>query len=115
MDLESLTRTSGEGLQGDGAGIGHWRMSESNPAGPQSGSVPFPSRADDSDTAEIEEVLRTQIDETTRRPQVTELYLGQHLGSLDRQMLVERQLMSRSIRRLMAAEGSALVTKKTSA
>ena len=93
MDIESLTRKSGEWLRATGP-ESDIVMSSRIRLARNLAQFPFPARADDTTRAEIEELLRELI---KRRP------AGRHLNyipvsaltTLDRQMLVERQLISR--------------------
>ena len=93
MDLDSLTRTSGEWLRGSGP-ESDIVISTRIRLARNLAQFPFPNRADDSTRAEIESALR----ETFQRLQLgTKLnYLSvKGLPEIDRQLLVERQLISR--------------------
>lgn len=93
MNFESLTRTSGEWLRGSGPDSDIVISSRIRLARNLS-DYPFPTRADDDVRNEVESVLRKEI----RKLEVGDdlLYLDvDSLGALDRQFLVERQLISR--------------------
>src|SRR5262249_10399262 len=95
MNLDSLTHTSGEWLRG---------------AGPESDIVvssrirlarnlaafPFTNRASPPQKAEIEAMLRERIAKLDVEPKLAYLSLA-GLSTLDRQFLVERQLISREL------------------
>ena len=93
MDLDSLTHTSGEWLKGTGPDSDIVISSRIRLAR-NLAQFPFPNRADDAARAEIESLLRGRI---------KHLQLGKPLNyvnvnaleTLDRQFLVERQLISR--------------------
>jgi protein arginine kinase len=93
VDLERLTRTSGEWLKGSGA-ESDIVMSSRVRLARNLAKYPFPTRADEETRCEIEQLLREQFD---GRPAGLRLnYCEIHgLESLDRQLLVERQLISR--------------------
>jgi protein arginine kinase len=93
VDIDSLTQTSGEWLRGTGPESDIVISSRVRLAR-NLAQFPFPNRADDDAKSQIEEFLRSKIDQ---------LRIGVKLGyvdvarleSLDRQFLVERQLISR--------------------
>lgn len=95
MDLESLTRTSGEWMRGTGP-ESDIVMSSRIRLARNLAQFPFPSRCSDSARAEIEALLRQII---TRLPLERPLHYFRvdHLEALDRQFLVERQLISREL------------------
>ena len=110
MQLDDLTHTSGEWLRG---------------SGPQSDIVissrirlarnlaqfPFAGRADVREKAEIEELLRQQI--LDLKPRWRFHYLEvEHLNELDRQLLVERQLISRELAEGEGNRGVAFVPEE---
>ncbi|MDX1969519.1 MAG: protein arginine kinase [Planctomycetaceae bacterium] len=95
MDLESLTQTSGEWLRGTGpeADI---VMSSRVRLARNLAQYPFPNRANDAVRAEIEELLRTQIAGSPGGKALEYLRIDK-FETLDRQFLVERQLISREL------------------
>ncbi|WP_040591764.1 protein arginine kinase [Schlesneria paludicola] len=93
MDLESLTRTSGEWLKATGPDS-DIVMSSRIRLARNLAQYPFPSRADDSVRAEIEESLRTLIEKNPAGRKLNYISVSA-LELIDRQMLVERQLISR--------------------
>jgi protein arginine kinase len=95
VDLESLTRTSGEWLRGTGP-ESDIVMSSRIRLARNLAQFPFPSRCSDSSRAEIEALLRQIIE---RLPLSKPLYYFRldNLETLDRQFLVERQLISREL------------------
>jgi len=95
VDLESLTQTSGEWLRGTGpeADI---VMSSRIRLARNLAQFPFPNRAGDAIRAEIEELLRGQIADCPGGKPLEYLRIDK-LETLDRQFLVERQLISREL------------------
>lgn len=95
MDLESLTQTSGEWLRGTGpeADI---VMSSRVRLARNLAQFPFPNRANDAIRAEIEELLKTQIAGAPGGKTLEYLRIDK-FETLDRQFLVERQLISREL------------------
>ena len=93
MDLESLTRTSGEWLKATGPDS-DIVMSSRIRLARNLAQFPFPSRADDSVRAEVEELLKTQLAKHPAGRKLNYIVVS-GLELLDRQMLVERQLISR--------------------
>lgn len=95
MDLESLTQTSGEWLRGTGpeADI---VMSSRVRLARNLAQFPFPNRANDAVRAEIEELLKTQIAGAPGGKTLEYLRIDK-FETLDRQFLVERQLISREL------------------
>ncbi|MEX0936426.1 MAG: protein arginine kinase [Pirellulales bacterium] len=106
MELEDLARSSGEWLRG---------------AGPESDIVissrirlarnladfPFITRATDSDRVEIEKILREQISAVADSDRLMYFNVSE-LGGVDRQFLVERQLISREHAESQGARGVAI-------
>lgn len=93
MDIETLTRTSGEWLRGTGPDSDIVISSRIRLARNLS-DFPFPPRADDDVRAEVEKLLRRELKRLSIADDL--LYLNVHsLEPLDRQFLVERQLISR--------------------
>jgi protein arginine kinase len=95
VDLESLTRTSGEWLRGTGP-ESDIVMSSRIRLARNLAQFPFPSRCSDSSRAEIEALLR-QIIERLPLPKPLYYFRLDNLETLDRQFLVERQLISREL------------------
>ncbi len=93
MDLDCLTRTSGEWLRAMGPESDIVISSRIRLAR-NLAQFPFPSRADDSVRAEIEAVLRRRIEHFPGKRPLNYIAVSD-LESLDRQFLVERQLISR--------------------
>lgn len=95
MELNDLTTMSGEWLRGTGpeADI---VMSSRIRLARNLAQYPFLNRADDSVRAEIEKILRKQVSQLGLQGQL--LYVDVNtLEGLDRQFLVERQLISREL------------------
>ena len=93
VDLNSLTHTSGEWLRGNGPESDIVISSRIRLAR-NLAQFPFPNRADDSTRTEIEQLLRTKIDRLPVSAPFGYVDVST-LESLDRQFLVERQLISR--------------------
>jgi protein arginine kinase len=93
VDLDALTRTSGEWLRGTGPESDIVISSRIRLAR-NLAQFPFLSRADDATRAEIENVLRAHVAELPVEGTVTYINVNS-IGTLDRQFLVERQLISR--------------------
>ena len=93
MDLESLTRTSGEWLKATGPDS-DIVMSSRIRLARNLAQFSFPGRADDVARAEIEELLRSQIAKNPAGRRLNYISVSA-LSLIDRQMLVERQLISR--------------------
>ena len=93
MDLESLTRTSGEWLRATGP-ESDIVMSSRIRLARNLAQFPFPARADDTARAEIEELLHGLIEHRPAGKRLNYIPVST-LEVLDRQMLVERQLISR--------------------
>lgn len=93
MDFESLTHTSGEWLRGTGPEADIVISSRIRLAR-NLAQFPFLSRADESVRAEIESLLREKLKHGLADRQLTYINVST-LGTLDRQFLVERQLISR--------------------
>ena len=98
MNLDDLTRTSGEWLRGVGPESDIVMCSRIRLAR-NLATYPFTNRASRADKSEIEREARAALDKTSFNLK----YLDVHaLNPLDRQFLVERQLISRE---LMQSEG----------
>jgi len=93
LDLNSLTHTSGEWLRGTGPESDIVISSRIRLAR-NLAQFPFPNRADDSTRSEIESLLREKISGLKIGTNLTYVDVNQ-LENLDRQFLVERQLISR--------------------
>jgi protein arginine kinase len=100
MNLDSLTHTSGEWLRGTGPESDIVISSRIRLARNLS-AFPFTNRASAGQKAEIETLLRERIAKLELDPRLSYLNVPT-LSALDRQFLVERQLISRE---LAAAEG----------
>lgn len=93
MDLETLTHTSGEWLRGSGPDSDIVISSRIRLAR-NLAQFPFPNRADDSVRAEIESLLRSKLEHLSIGKPLDYVNVNS-LAQLDRQFLVERQLISR--------------------
>ncbi len=93
MDLDTLTRTSGEWLRATGP-ESDIVMSSRIRLARNLAQFPFPSRADDNVRAEIEALLHSRISRLPAEFKFDYITVSE-LDSLDRQFLVERQLISR--------------------
>src|SRR5262249_30409124 len=100
MNLDSLTRTSGEWLRGNGPESDIVISSRIRLARNLAG-FPFTNRASSHQKADMEALLRDRVTKLDRTPRLSYFNLA-NLSPLDRQFLVERQLISRE---LAAAEG----------
>ena len=110
MDLDSLTRTSGEWLRGSGP-ESDIVISTRIRLARNLAQFPFPNRADDSTRSEIESALR----ESFQRLQLgTKLnYVSvKGLPEIDRQLLVERQLISREHAEGQGARGVGVASEE---
>ena len=102
MNLDNLTHTSGEWLRGTGPESDIVISSRIRLAR-NLAAFPFTNRASSYQKAEIETLLRDRIAKLDLEPQLGYVNVPA-LSPLDRQFLVERQLISRE---LAAAEGRA--------
>jgi len=93
VDLESLTKTSGEWLRATGP-ESDIVMSSRIRLARNLAQFPFPARADDHARAEIEDLLKGLIEQKPAGRKLEYIPISR-LDGLDRQMLVERQLISR--------------------
>jgi protein arginine kinase len=93
VDIESLTHTSGEWLRATGP-ESDIVMSSRIRLARNLAQFPFPNRADDAARAEIEEILHGQIERMSSIRPLSYIPVS-NLEALDRQMLVECQLISR--------------------
>ncbi len=93
MDIDSLTHTSGEWLRGSGPDSDIVISSRIRLAR-NLAQFPFPNRADDDTKSRIEELLRSHLDQLRVGTKLSYVDVAR-LETLDRQFLVERQLISR--------------------
>jgi protein arginine kinase len=100
MNLDNLTHTSGEWLRASGSEA-DIVMSSRIRLARNLATFPFTSRASSHQKADIESLLRDRIGKLDMNPRLHYLPLA-NLSPLDRQFLIERQLISREI---AAAEG----------
>src|SRR5258707_10530427 len=100
MNLDNLTHTSGEWLRGTGP-ESDIVISTRIRLARNLASFPFCNRASSFQKGEIETLLREQVTTLDLNPRLDYINLP-GLNALDRQLLVERQLISRE---LAAAEG----------
>src|SRR6266404_5686172 len=111
MDLENLTKTSGEWLRGTGPESDIVISSRIRLAR-NLAAFPFTNRASSYQKAEIETHLRDRIGKMELDPRLGYLTLP-NLSNLDRQFLVERQLISRELASADGPRGVALVPQET--
>lgn len=95
MNLDSLTQSSGEWLRAIGPEADIVISSRIRLARNLS-SFPFTNRSNTHQKAEIEQYLKARLDKIEFTPRLTYLTLP-GLSALDRQLLVERQLISREL------------------
>src|SRR5207253_909891 len=95
MNLDSLTQTSGEWLRAFGPEADIVISSRIRLARNLS-SFPFTNRATALQKAEIEQYLRPRLEGLAFDPRLAYVNLAP-LSTLDRQLLVERQLISREL------------------
>src|SRR5579872_2028636 len=93
VDIDSLTHTSGEWLRGTGPESDIVISSRIRLAR-NLAQFPFPNRADDDAKSQIEDMLRSKLDQLRIDTKLSYVDVAR-LESLDRQFLVERQLISR--------------------
>ncbi len=113
MDLDSLTTTSGEWLRGSGPESDIVISSRIRLAR-NLAQFPFPNRADESVRTEIESLLREKISDVPVGTKVGYVNV-RDLKEMDRQFLVERQLISREHAEGRGRAASSSAAKKTSA
>ena len=111
MNLDSLTHTSGEWLRGTGPESDIVISSRIRLAR-NLAAFPFSNRASAYQKAEIEGVLRDRIGKLDFDPPLEYLNVP-NLTPLDRQFLVERQLISRELASAEGPRGVALVPRET--
>src|SRR5438094_340311 len=100
MNLDNLTHTSGEWLRGTGPESDIVISSRIRLARNLS-AFPFTNRASLHQKADIETLLRDRVAKLEQAPRLNYLSVS-NLSAIDRQFLVERQLISRE---LAASEG----------
>src|SRR6266436_1219809 len=111
MDLENLTKTSGEWLRGTGPESDIVISSRIRLAR-NLAAFPFTNRATAHQKGEIEALLRERIAKLELDPTLSYLNVPA-LSPLDRQLLVERQLISRELASADGPRGVALMDKET--
>src|SRR6516164_8353740 len=110
MTLDSLTQTSGEWLRSTGAEADIVISSRIRLARNLS-SFPFTNRANAHQKAEIEQNLKTRLEKLDFEPRLVYLNLAP-LSLLDRQLLVERQLISRELANSEGPRGVAVASNE---
>lgn len=111
MNLDSLTHTSGEWLRGTGPESDIVISSRIRLAR-NLAAFPFTNRANHHQKAEIERLLRDRIAKLDFPVPLT--YFSLHeMTNLDRQLLVERQLISRELANTEGPRGVALADQET--
>ena len=103
MDLEALTRTSGEWLRASGPESDIVISSRIRLAR-NLAQYPFPNRSDDAVRAEVESLLQKRVGEL-QIGKTMNYFDVSNLESLDRQLLVERQLISREHAENLSSRG----------
>src|SRR5215831_12913959 len=111
MNLDSLTHTSGEWLRGGGPESDIVISSRIRLAR-NLAAFPFTNRASSYQKAEIEALLRDRIAKTELEPKLGYLNVPT-LSTLDRQFLVERQLISRELASAEGPRGVAVTPQET--
>src|SRR5436305_8086534 len=111
MNLDSLTHTSGEWLRGTGPESDIVISSRIRLAR-NLAAFPFTNRASSHQKAEIEAMLRERIPKLEMEPKLSYLNVP-GLSALDRQFLVERQLISRELAAADGPRGVALAPHET--
>lgn len=111
MNLDSLTHTSGEWLRGTGPESDIVISSRIRLAR-NLAAFPFTNRATAHQKAEIETLLRDRLDKLELDPKLDYVNVP-GLSVLDRQFLVERQLISRELAGAEGPRGVALTPRET--
>jgi protein arginine kinase len=106
MNLETLTTNVGEWLRGTGP-ESDIVMSSRVRLARNLAQYPFVSRASEQDRAEIEKFLRERIAMVPTGKELQYIDVG-HLEEVDRQFLVERQLISRELAEAQGARSVAI-------
>ena len=112
MNLDNLTHTSGEWLRGSGPESDIVISSRIRLAR-NLAAFPFTNRASSYQKAEIEALLRDRIAKLELRPQARLPQRARACPTLDRQFLVERQLISRELAAADGPRGVALAPQET--
>jgi protein arginine kinase len=111
MNLDSLSHTSGEWLRGTGPESDIVISSRIRLAR-NLAAFPFSNRATTHQKAEIENLLRDRIAKVDVDPKLSYINIPT-LSTLDRQFLVERQLISRELASTEGPRGVALAPRET--
>jgi protein arginine kinase len=111
MNLDSMTQQSGEWLRGGGTD-GDIVISSRIRLARNLSSFPFANRASAHQKAEIEHFLRDRLAKIDFDPKLHYLNLGT-LPPLDRQLLVERQMISRELANADGPRGVAMTESET--
>lgn len=111
MNLDSLTHTSGEWLRGGGPESDIVISSRIRLAR-NLAAFPFTNRASSYQKAEIESMLRERIGKLELDPKLAYVTIP-NLSTLDRQLLVERQLISRELASADGPRGVAVTPRET--
>jgi protein arginine kinase len=111
MNLDSITQSNGEWLRGTGPESDIVVSSRIRLAR-NLASFPFTSRASAHQKAEIDQLLRDKIARLDLQPSLEYLHLP-GLPPLDRQLLVERQLISRELANTEGPRGVAVAPSET--
>ena len=111
MNLDSLTHTSGEWLRGSGP-ESDIVISTRIRLARNLAAFPFTNRASGYQKAEIETLLRDRVAKLELDPKLSYVNVP-GLSSLDRQFLVERQLISRELATADGPRGVALGAHET--
>src|SRR5262249_54823703 len=111
MNLDSLTHTSGEWLKGTGPESDIVISSRVRLAR-NLAAFPFTNRSSPHQKAEIEAMLRERIAKLELDPRLLSVNVP-GLSGLDRQFLVERQLISRELAAAEGPRGVALAPQET--
>ena len=111
MNLDSLTRTSGEWLRGTGP-ESDIVMSSRIRLARNVAAFPFTNRASAYQKAETEGMLKERVTKLEVEPRL-EYLSAATLSALDRQFLVERQLISRELAAAEGPRGVALAPRET--
>src|SRR5262245_11061581 len=112
MNLDTLTNTCGEWLRGNGPESDIVISSRIRLAR-NLAAFPFTNRASAHQKAEIETMLRERLPRLEIDPPLGYLHLPS-LTALDRQFLVERQLISRELANIDGPRGVAVASHETS-
>ena len=111
MNLDNLTHTSGEWLRGTGPESDIVISSRVRLAR-NLAAFPFTNRASSYQKSEVEQMLRDRITRLDLTPRLTYVNVP-GLGTLDRQLLVERQLISRELATAEGPRGVAVAPQET--